>query len=500
MSTDYLEDFGQWNEFDQYIPPSDHLDISRQLLHDKQHAISLGLWKLEGTTSPMGSMKDSLAIMLDHSIRSNDEQDKLSGPDLETDLDGPRKVFTEEEFSLFSNKKESCQFDFFDLGDNLPPSVNKNLWENRARSNSVDADILNLQYAAGISKSSRPISSGTMSEFEFADAEVDIGDFSFANSSTMVSLEKVSLSDSPTTYHEHNLASMSFSLSDNTGAEQGMMYGLEEGSESGCEQNYTFSISKLIRNSSPRRQCPTPPQDLSKVRQGRISKRPRTKTKLKRSFDYSYSPVKFQIEPALQLQNKAKLPDPGDTGHESQLVMLQDQKDCVINRTRYIRGNLECLVHLHKNVVYEKNEFFNVSHPYQQEFTRVETDQTGLPINETRSGLCPYCMDLSFYELKNSSYAQHLSHSHGIFTDNFLTPNPLNIGHYAVAKSTNSPRKTTARVRSHEGVVCPACYKVVEIRCWTSTLEKKPLSNYLRHFKEEHRVGKNRSSYFREHA
>ena len=264
--------------------------------------------------------------------------------------------------------------------------------------------------------------------------------------------------------------------------------------------NYTYNAVEQSPQIPKKRQCPTPPQETAKAKSSG-TKKPRKNTVPKRIFDYSQVKIFSQMERAPQLQNNARLPDPGTTNHQMQLVILQNQSGCVINRTRYVRSNLDPLRYLHPNVIYEKNELFEANNPYQQEFTRVEIDaESGLPINETRSGLCPYCEDLSFYELKNSSYAQHLSHSHGVFTDNFLTPNPLHIGHYAVAKSTNSPRKTTARVRSHEGVVCPACYKVVEIRCWSSTLVKKPLSNYLRHFKEEHRVGKNRSSYFRAHV
>lgn len=264
--------------------------------------------------------------------------------------------------------------------------------------------------------------------------------------------------------------------------------------------NYTYNASEQSSQIPKKRQCPTPPQETAKAKASG-TKKPRKNTVPKRIFDYSQVKIFSHMERAPQLQNNARLPDPGTTNHQMQLVILQNQSGCVINRTRYVRSNLDPLRYLHPNVIYEKNELFEANNPYQQEFTRVEIDpESGLPINETRSGLCPYCEDLSFYELKNSSYAQHLSHSHGVFTDNFLTPNPLHIGHYAVAKSTNSPRKTTARVRSHEGVVCPACYKVVEIRCWSSTLVKKPLSNYLRHFKEEHRVGKNRSTYFRAHV
>lgn len=502
MLTDFLDEFSPWNDLEEFAPQPDSLEIPRLIQHGKQNAISLGFWKLENHPRPESSIKESLAIILKNTPTSSEPPDRFSNPEIDLEKDGTMNFSTDEEVSsLFSIKRTSTLFDFFDITDGKSPPKDISFGDTGSPSNSVDEDILNLEFAAKISKFPRPLSTGTFSEYSFLAAEIDLDSFDPDNPNRIISTSNVLSSDlSPITHsaNDNYLISMSFSSDNPSNPDQNMTFdGNPDPTLAG--PNYTYSIDSLVRSALPKRQCPTPPHDLAKARHGRITKRPRKKTKLKRTFDYSFAQVHYQLEPAPQLQNYAKLPDPGDTGHESQLVSLQDQDGCVINRSRYIRGSLECLAHLHKNVSYERNEFFNVSHPYQQEFTRVETDQaTGLPINETRSGLCPYCAELSFYELKNSSYAQHLSHSHGIFTDNFLTPNPLNIGHYAVAKSTNSPRKTTARVRSHEGVVCPACYKVVEIRCWTSTLEKKPLSNYLRHFKEEHRVGKNRSSYFRE--
>lgn len=219
----------------------------------------------------------------------------------------------------------------------------------------------------------------------------------------------------------------------------------------------------------------------------------------KRIFDYSGIQVCQRVEPGYQLQNHARLPEPELGMNLTQLVTLSDQSDCTINRTRYQRESLDALCFLHPNVTYEPNPHFGIDRPYQQEFTRVELDPaTGAHIMATRSALCAYCEDLNFYELKNSAYAQHMSHLHGIYTDDFLAPNPMWMGEYKVAKCLGNKRLTNSRIRNHEGVICPACYQVIEVRCWSSTREKKPLSNYLRHFRKEHRVAKDGKLFFDE--
>lgn len=241
---------------------------------------------------------------------------------------------------------------------------------------------------------------------------------------------------------------------------------------------------------------PGPPHSMTSYR---VLKRqhPKKPRREKRLFDYAGVYVPQYKVRSPELTNWAKRPNLNPTRHMSKLLQPLDQQVCVINRTRYVRGSLECLDNLHPNVVYEKNPYFDPSHPYQQEFTRIELDPaTGDPIMETRSGLCAYCEDIGFFELKNSCYSQHMSHSHGVYTDNYLTPNPVLHGQYQVTKKASPGRRTKPRTRNHEGVVCPACYEIVEIRCWSSTLEKKPLSNYLRHFKEAHRVDKRKESYF----
>lgn len=58
-----------------------------------------------------------------------------------------------------------------------------------------------------------------------------------------------------------------------------------------------------------------------------------------------------------------------------------------------------------------------------------------------------------------------MSHLHGIFTDDYLNPDPVYTGRSSVAENINSERKTVIRVREHECVLCPACYNTAEIKC-----------------------------------
>ncbi|KAM9914022.1 hypothetical protein OXX69_001034 [Metschnikowia pulcherrima] len=224
--------------------------------------------------------------------------------------------------------------------------------------------------------------------------------------------------------------------------------------------------------------------------------RPKKPRRVKRVFDYSEANVDTIEVPCPELQNVLIT--------REQLIKMsggsfddEKAKEGEINRRRFVRGSLDGLKDLHPNVAYEKNHSFDISKPYQQEFTRVELNPTtGTPIMETRSGLCCYCEDLHFYELKNSCYSQHMSHSHGVYTDNTLTPDAILPGKYSLAKKFTPGRKTIPHARDHDGVLCPVCLDVVETRCWASTSDKKPLSNYLRHFKDQHRVVERRETYF----
>ncbi|KAM9901460.1 hypothetical protein OXX79_004536 [Metschnikowia pulcherrima] len=226
-----------------------------------------------------------------------------------------------------------------------------------------------------------------------------------------------------------------------------------------------------------------------------LGAKPKKPRRVKRVFDYSQANVNTTEVPCPELQKIMVT--------QAQLIEVcgdqfdaEKAKEGEINRRRFVRESLDDLAGLHPNVAYEKNPLFGLSRPYQQEFTRVELDPTtGMPIMETRSGLCCYCEDLQFYELKNSCYSQHMSHSHGVYTDNSLAPDAIIPGNYNLSKKFTPARKTIPHARDRPGVVCPACLDVVEIRCWKSTSEKKPLSNYLRHFKDQHRVESNKDTF-----
>lgn len=232
-----------------------------------------------------------------------------------------------------------------------------------------------------------------------------------------------------------------------------------------------------------------------------ICKNRRWNPKPKLDLHYPQDQIEYWVELAPQLTNNAKAPELNPGQHMDKCVELyQGQKKNLIQnivRTRYIRARDAFVKLQHPGVFYEYNEYFDISRPYQQQFTRVEVEN-GIPKNETRCALCAYCEKPSFFELKNLCYAQHMSHLHGIYTDDYLTPNPIYVGRYSVAKNSNPDRKTIARVRDHDCVVCPVCYNLSEIRCWTSTLRQKPLLNYLRHFKEYHRIGRQKTSFFGE--
>ncbi|KAM9898499.1 hypothetical protein OXX69_009841 [Metschnikowia pulcherrima] len=244
----------------------------------------------------------------------------------------------------------------------------------------------------------------------------------------------------------------------------------------------TASASALTSSSTARVTKPS----------GATPKKPR---RVKRVFDYSKANVNTIEVPCPELQKimitQAELIEVcGDQFDE------EKAKEGEINRRRFVRKSLDGLAGLHPNVAYEKNPLFHLSRPYQQEFTRVELNPTtGVPIMETRSGICCYCEDLHFYELKNSCYSQHMSHSHGVYTDNTLAPDAIIPGDYNLSKKFTPGRKTIPHARDRPGVVCPACLDVIEVRCWKSTSEKKPLSNYLRHFKDQHRVESNKESF-----
>lgn len=196
--------------------------------------------------------------------------------------------------------------------------------------------------------------------------------------------------------------------------------------------------------------------------------------------------------------NKARL-IPTSAAHRRNLISLLNQRDCTLVRTRYQRGSVEALGPNLENHIIEKNRAFSVLEPYQQEFTITEVcPKTKRALSTTRKALCGFCEEIRFFELKNSNYSQHMCHTHGIFTNNYITPDPLFLGIYQLQKPAKISRKTHRRARPRQGVVCPVCYEVIEIRCWKSKLDVNPFSNYLRHFKKQHHLANNNSRFFEE--
>lgn len=158
------------------------------------------------------------------------------------------------------------------------------------------------------------------------------------------------------------------------------------------------------------------------------------------------------------------------------------------------------------NIVYKHSSIFGDNNPYEPQYYRFELDDSGDIINESKSGLCPYCKVVKFLPFKNSSYLSHLTLEHGIFSNNFLTPEGLYYGKYLVTKSSSSSedasntpgsissedtlsdisrRRNQHRPRETDGIVCPACHQIVEVGCWK--IKPNPLLSYFRHFKKYHK-------------
>lgn len=212
-------------------------------------------------------------------------------------------------------------------------------------------------------------------------------------------------------------------------------------------------------------------------------------------FDYSNLDIPFTMEDGTGLTNTVKsqfLSDKRFQYNQNSLVRLQSQSLCKITRNRYSRSIESFLIieDSHEFIAYEQNPKFSISRPYEYQFVRYQIDPTnGLAFNPTRAGLCPYCHESRFFNIKNSSYSQHLASNHGIFPDNYLAPEPYNFGSYRVKKCSEN-RKTLSHERIRDGVICPVCHDIIEANCSKLTRNERPLMGYLRHFKQVHRRGK----------
>ena len=257
----------------------------------------------------------------------------------------------------------------------------------------------------------------------------------------------------------------------------------------------SFSDSPQLNANAtlPENEC----MNNSKSKRSRFIKGSKNRIYTQREFSYDGVDVESYLERSDKLINVAKNEEPYNFQEilSSKLLELKVNREhsiCRIKRNRYIRTDIDSIRNFYKNVGYELNPNFHISKPYEPQYVRFEIDETnGLPFNETRCGLCPYCPDINFKNLKTSTYSQHLALTHGVYTDNYLTPNPIYYGIYII-KKTNTQRRTKAHEHERCGVVCPCCYAIVGTECSKTTASSKPLNNYMRHFKEYHRQSKDK--------
>lgn len=170
------------------------------------------------------------------------------------------------------------------------------------------------------------------------------------------------------------------------------------------------------------------------------------------------------------------------------LAYLYSNKEyisCVYQRVKYERDISE----LHgtiSNVMYKASSVFGMESPYEPQFYRFELDEEGDRLNESKCGLCAYCEEVRFLPFKNSSYLSHMTLAHGIFSNNYLTPEGTNYGKYHVSKKekTRSKYKKEVKVREVDAIMCPICAEVIEVGCWS--MKSNKLLSYFRHFKNVH--------------
>ncbi|CAH6718961.1 hypothetical protein CLIB1444_01S18360 [[Candida] jaroonii] len=109
---------------------------------------------------------------------------------------------------------------------------------------------------------------------------------------------------------------------------------------------------------------------------------------------------------------------------------------------------------------------------YSPEIVRYHVKSNGSQDNESRQGLCPYCVQPNFISLKSSSYTQHLSFVHGINTTGTF-PAPRN--YKTVLHGTHYDHSCE----------CPVCHETLTLKRSTSK-DVQQLKKYFRHFREEH--------------
>lgn len=142
-----------------------------------------------------------------------------------------------------------------------------------------------------------------------------------------------------------------------------------------------------------------------------------------------------------------------------------------------------------RHYVYYFNLDFKSSCVYIPQVVRTQVDKHGKLKNTTRAGLCSYCEESRFFDIKTSGYAQHMYLQHGILTFGTLVPYPLAHGKYYYRKPENvaskTKRHTMAKYHFEDAVLCPTCLIPLGIGC-TGKTKDRPLVNYLRHYRDVH--------------
>lgn len=157
--------------------------------------------------------------------------------------------------------------------------------------------------------------------------------------------------------------------------------------------------------------------------------------------------------------------------------------EAVKKRVKYLR-NIDDLNGSVEDIVYKTSAVFGMENPYEPQYYRFEIDLDGNLKNETKCGMCPYCEEVKFLPFKNSSYLSHLTLEHGIFSNNYLTPNGLYYGTYIITKKDKGKNDKVLKSRKVDGIQCPHCFAVIEVGCWSMKANK--LLSYFRHFKNVH--------------
>lgn len=209
--------------------------------------------------------------------------------------------------------------------------------------------------------------------------------------------------------------------------------------------------------------------------------------------------ITSHLELQLPLNFAQATPPPGSLEHISALVSTNHDTSikppCVyIPRKRYWR-DIQEFINLRNERVAEGEDWphfqvesYSTRNPYSHQIAMCTMDGDK-PITSTREGLCPYCPEIRFFNIKNSGYSQHLGQVHGISTKNYFTPVPLFPNVYMLDKLEGRGQTSRSRIAHKHlrpGVVCPCCYQIIEVGCSSTTRGDRPLTKYLNHYKEMH--------------